>query len=74
MNLKSQQSIFDDVKWFDSIQAGEDRCGTYAFCKRCRKTDEYPCARAANRMENGYIRVATVYGAIRKYIYLGGIK
>ena len=61
MTLKNTQDAFDDVKWYDSIQMGEDKCGSYAFCSVCDKTEEYPCAKAKRRYENGYIRIATVY-------------
>ena len=61
MSFKSQQMIFDKVKWFDSIQAGEDQCGNYEFCKECRKEELNPCARAAHRYANGYVRIATIY-------------
>lgn len=60
MNLEKQQSIFDDVKWFDSIRAGEDRCGSYGFCGYCNKTAKYPCARAAKKENGGAIRIAVV--------------
>ena len=61
MIFKKQQDEFDDVKWFESIQMGEDKCGTYAFCEQCRKDEPYPCARAAHRYQNGYIRVAVIH-------------
>ena len=61
MDFKNRQKVFDTVKWFDSIQAGEDRCGTYEFCGECRKKEKNPCARAARRYEKKYIRIATVY-------------
>ena len=61
MDLKQQQKRFDNVKWFDSIQVGDDRCGTYELCEVCRKDQEYPCARAARRYRNGYVRVATIH-------------
>ena len=61
MNFKRQQDRFDEVKWFDSIKAGYDTCGTYAFCGACQKTETNPCARAAHRQVNGYIRVATLH-------------
>ncbi|MBQ3221523.1 MAG: hypothetical protein IJB34_06150 [Clostridia bacterium] len=60
MNFKKQQEKFDDVKWFDSIRAGSDRCGSYEFCGECRKSEPYPCARAAHRHANGYIRIAVI--------------
>ena len=60
MNFKKQQEKFDDVKWFDSIQAGSDKCGSYEFCGECRKSEPYPCARAAHRHANGYIRIAVI--------------
>lgn len=58
MKLKEQQNLFDDIKWFDSIEAGRDRCGTYMFCRCCDKSERYPCARAAHRYSSGWIRVA----------------
>ena len=61
MTLKKQQDKFDDVKWFESIQMGEDKCGTYPFCQQCCKDEPYPCARAAHRYQNGYIRVAVIH-------------
>ena len=60
MNFQQQQKAFDTVKWYDSIQAGEDKCGTYVFCGKCRKEDECPCARAAYRYDNKFIRIAIV--------------
>ena len=61
MVFKVQQARFDDVKWFDSIRDGEDKCGSYYFCPNCRKEESYPCARAMHRHVNGYIRVATIH-------------
>ncbi len=61
MSFKLQQAKFDDVKWFDSIREGKDTCGTYAFCSACRKEQPNPCARAASRYANGYIRIAVIY-------------
>ena len=61
MTLKTTQDTFDNVKWFDSIQMGEDQCGSYPFCAVCNKAEDYPCAKAKIRHEKGYIRIATVY-------------
>ena len=60
MTLEKQQQVFDDVKWFDSIQAGMDKCGTYVFCENCCKTAQYPCARAAKKQINGAVRIAVI--------------
>lgn len=60
MNFKKQQDQFDKVKWFDSIRAGMDTCGTYVFCDVCQKDEMNPCARAAHRRANGYIRIAVI--------------
>jgi hypothetical protein len=60
MNFKSRQEQFDNIKWYDSILAGKDQCGAYVFCDKCRKDEPYPCARAAHRYENGYIRIAVL--------------
>ena len=60
MDFKRQQDRFDEVKWFDSIRAGFDTCGTYGFCDVCKKDEKNPCARAAHRRANGYIRIAVI--------------
>ena len=66
MNFKRQQAIFDDVKWYDSIVAGADRCGTYDFCVECDKEQTYPCARAARRHQRGLVRIAVIYRTRKK--------
>lgn len=60
MDFKTQQQQFDNQKWYDSILAGEDKCGSYDFCEKCSKTDKYPCAMAAHRYNNKYIRIAVI--------------
>ncbi|MBQ8320623.1 MAG: hypothetical protein IJX81_07085 [Clostridia bacterium] len=60
MKLKEEQTRFDEVKWFASVAAGADQCGSYSFCGCCNKENSYPCARAARRYARGGIRVATV--------------
>ncbi len=47
MDFKNEQAKFDVIKWYDSIVAGADRCGSYEFCEHCDKTEPEPCARAA---------------------------
>jgi len=64
MNYKARQEEFDVIKWYDSILAGEDRCGTYDFCEQCRKEEPYPCARAQYRHEKGYVRIAIIHRRI----------
>ena len=58
MDFKAEQEKFDKIKWDDSMQEGHDKCGTYDFCSSCKKEPLYPCARAAQRYEAGYIRIA----------------
>lgn len=65
MDFKAQQNRFDEIKWFDSIVAGYDRCGSYEFCGRCNKEEEYPCAHAAYRLRKG-TRIATIRFKIGK--------
>ncbi len=61
MDFKSQQEKFDEIKWYDSIVAGEDRCGSYDFCVGCDKKESFPCARAAYRArEQVWTKLATV--------------
>ena len=58
MDFQARQQTLDVIKWYDSIVAGEDRCGTYDYCDKCYKQEMYPCAKAENRKEKGYVRVA----------------
>ena len=60
MDLQAQQKQFDEIKWFDSILVGEDRCGTYEFCEKCNKYELYPCANAMRRHQAKYVRVAMI--------------
>ncbi len=65
MDFNSQQKKFDDVKWYDSILSGCDRCGSYDFCDVCDKAQPNPCARAAAKANvtllEGFTKVATVH-------------
>ena len=60
MDLKAQQAEFDSKKWYDSVLAGEDQCGNYDFCVRCNKMETYPCAKAMQRFNGKYIRLAVI--------------
>ena len=60
MNFKTEQDQFDKIKWFDSMKAGKDMCGSYEFCGRCKGEWRDPCARAAHRYQNGFIRLAVL--------------
>ncbi len=61
MDFKSQQDRFDVIKWYDSIVAGYDTCGSYAFCDDCEKSEPEPCARAAYRHKiQGWTKIATI--------------
>lgn len=60
MDYISKQKQFDTVKWFDSIAAGEDRCGSYEFCEKCNIEEQNPCAHAIHRHRIGYVRIAWV--------------
>ena len=61
MDLKAQQERLDSIKWQDSLIAGCDTCGSYAFCSVCNKEEEYPCANAEARYKKGRLRMATVH-------------
>ena len=60
MDLQIMQEEFDNKKWYDSILAGEDKCGSYDFCCKCNKEEEYPCAKASQRYNKKYIRLAVL--------------
>ena len=58
MDFQQKQAQLDQQKWEDSIFAGEDTCGTYDFCKYCKRDEEQPCARAFYRAKEGRIPFA----------------
>ena len=61
MKLKDRQKELDVKKWYDSLVAGEDKCGEYEFCVRCDKEERYPCAKAEYRFNSvGYHRLAVI--------------
>ncbi len=60
MDKKSRQEKFDVKKWYDSLLLGEDRCGTYDFCAKCDKDEQYPCACAMERFRKEFVRVGVV--------------
>ncbi len=67
MDFKSQQEQFDKIKWYDSIVAGCDRCGSYEFCAVCDKAEEYPCAHAAYRNKQSVqTPIATIRLRVKK--------
>lgn len=60
MDYRAEQEKFDKMKWYDSIVVGDDRCGSYDFCKNCDKTEEFPCAHAMQKANKKRIRIATL--------------
>ncbi len=50
MTLRALQEYLDVVKWKDSEKIRADMCGRYARCRYCTRTEDYPCARAHNRL------------------------
>lgn len=60
MDYITQQKQFDTMKWFDSVKAGEDQCGSYPFCINCNKDEENPCARAMEKQTGKRIRIALI--------------
>lgn len=66
MNWQEKQKKFDDVKWYDSVIAKQDKCGSYSFCYRCYKEEPYPCARAAERAKRGGVRIATIRRVLKQ--------
>ena len=47
---KERQGRLDEKKWLDGIKYGKDMCGEYNYCALCDKTEEFPCAKAYNKM------------------------
>ncbi len=50
MTLQALQEYLDVVKWKNSEKIRADMCGRYARCRYCNRTEDYPCARAHNRL------------------------
>lgn len=50
MTLQALQEYLDVVKWKDSEKIHADMCGRYARCRYCTRTEDFPCARAHNRL------------------------
>ena len=50
MTLKDLQMRLDFEKWTESEKVGEDLCGKLNYCELCEGEEEYPCAKAYNRL------------------------
>lgn len=50
MTLKDLQMHLDFEKWTESEKVGEDLCGKLNYCELCEGEEEYPCAKAYNRL------------------------
>ena len=50
MTLKDLQMRLDFDKWTESEKVGEDLCGKLNYCELCEGEEEYPCAKAYNRL------------------------
>ncbi len=60
MTLQELQEYLDVEKWEESARRSTDMCGRYARCMECNRFEDYPCARAHNRLEDKKARGATV--------------
>ena len=60
MEFQNWQKEFDVTKWVDSMAIGTDTCGSYEFCEKCNKDEDFPCARAYNRYKKRPIRIAVL--------------
>ena len=36
-SYKNEQKKLDEIKWKESVEAGEDKCGSYEYCAVCVK-------------------------------------
>ena len=57
---KLKQAEFDVIKWLDSQAKGVDTCGSYGFCKYCKKDRVNPCERSARILGAVIKRKATI--------------
>ncbi len=51
MDNKVQKKI-DYDKWLESEKQKRDMCGSYDFCKYCKKELENPCANAVEAIQH----------------------
>ncbi len=59
MNYEQRQKELDNQKWYDSVLCGQDCCGAYDYCVKCRKEQPTPCARAEERWKKKTVLLAT---------------
>lgn len=48
----NKQADIDEMKWKLGEFIGKDPCGTFDFCKHCRKEEEDPCEKAVKRFND----------------------
>lgn len=51
MKLIDLQTMLDIQKWHLSEDNAMDMCAHLEYCPYCRINEEFPCAKAYNRME-----------------------
>lgn len=66
MSLEKKQAELDSVKWADSEKQGRDTCGDYAYCAKCDKTADFPCAKAYEAHSAAAVKKAAAKPAAKK--------
>lgn len=49
--LKTLQAQLEVEKWEKGVATSSDPCGSYEYCVKCEKSNEYPCATAKTAYE-----------------------
>lgn len=49
MAISKKQEELDKIKWYIGEELGDDPCGTFAYCDKCKKDEENPCEKALKR-------------------------
>lgn len=52
MATSKKQEELDEIKWYLGQELGCDPCGTFAYCKKCKREEENPCEKALERYKN----------------------
>lgn len=56
MAISKKQKELDDLKWKVGEELGCDPCGTFEYCKSCKKEEENPCEKAVKRYKTNLRR------------------
>ena len=54
--ISKKQNELDEIKWYIGQEIEGDPCGSFAYCKKCNKSEENPCEMALNKYKKSKTR------------------